>query len=158
MNIPSSPSPPNAVEPRGSFLTDGATPQNRTYKVDRSKVDPDTLKAAQGMETMFLDYMMKVMRSTVPKSEMDLESPATEVYRSMLDSENAQAAARAGGVGLTDQIIAYLQAQQYNQREAHAPTGAGSQGITPSTGGTRESQSSRQSERTEFRNSSDAKN
>jgi flagellar protein FlgJ len=79
----------------------------------RSRVDPRMVEAAQGMEAMFLDYMMKVMRETVPKNEMDLESPATQVYRSMLDSEYAQRAARAGGVGLADQIIAYWDPQRY---------------------------------------------
>jgi flagellar protein FlgJ len=81
--------------------------------VDKTQVDPQTLKAAQGMEAMFLDYMLKVMRETVPKQDMDLESPATGIYRGMRDSEFAQRAAQAGGVGLADQIVAYLEAQRY---------------------------------------------
>src|SRR4051794_23980261 len=71
--------------------------------IDRSKVNPEVLKAAEGMETVFLDYMMKVMRHTVPKGDMDLESPATEIYRGMMDSEYAQQAAHHGGIGLADQ-------------------------------------------------------
>jgi flagellar protein FlgJ len=90
--------------------------------VDKSKVDPEIRKAAEGMEAMFLDYMMKTMRETVPKNEMDLESPATAVYRSMQDSEIAQTAARAGGVGLADQLIAYLDSQRYTlPREQGVP-------------------------------------
>lgn len=89
------------------------TPDKRVPVVDKTKVDPITLKAAQGMEAMFLDYMMKTMRDTVPKSEMDLENAATGVYRSMMDTEVAQKAAKAGGIGLADQIIAYLEAQRY---------------------------------------------
>jgi Rod binding domain-containing protein len=58
--------------------------------------------------------MMKVMRQTVPKNEMDLESPASEIYRGMMDSEYAQKAAHHGGIGLADQIIAYLDTQGYN--------------------------------------------
>jgi Rod binding domain-containing protein len=72
------------------------------------------------MEAMFLDYMMKVMRQTVPKSELESNSPATEIYQGMLDSEIAQKAARTGGVGLSDQIIAYLQSQRYNQNQGAA--------------------------------------
>jgi flagellar protein FlgJ len=94
-------------------LTAPTTPEKRVAVIDRSKVDPETLKAAQGMETMFLDYMMKVMRQTIPKSEMDMESPATDIYRGMMDSEYAQRAAKAGGIGLADQIIAYLDQQRY---------------------------------------------
>jgi Rod binding domain-containing protein len=88
--------------------------------VDKSKVDPQTLKAAEGMEAMFLDYMMNVMRKTVPKESMDLENTGTEVYRSMLDSEVAQKAARAGGIGLADQIVAYLESQRYNSMQGQA--------------------------------------
>ncbi len=95
------------------------TPGNRQIKYDRDKIDPQIREAGEGMEAMFLDYMMKVMRETVPKSDMDLESPATNIYRSMMDSENAQRAAHAGGVGLADQIIAYLESRQYNLPQGH---------------------------------------
>jgi Rod binding domain-containing protein len=89
------------------------TPSYRAPTVDRSKVDPKIIQAAEGMETMFMDYLMKVMRETVPKNEMDLENPASEMYRGMLDSEYAKKAAQAGGVGLSDTIIAYLAPESY---------------------------------------------
>ncbi len=87
--------------------------------VNRDQVNPEILRAAEGMETMFLDYMMKVMRQTVPKNDMDLESPATEIYRSMMDAEYAEKAAHHGGIGLADQIIAYLSTQGYHLQEGH---------------------------------------
>ena len=96
------------------------TPSHQIPVVDRSKVDPKLLEAAEGMEAMFIDYMMKVMRQTVPKNDLDLESPATEIYRSMMDSENSRKAAHAGGVGLSDQIIAYLNGRSYHLDEGHA--------------------------------------
>jgi Rod binding domain-containing protein len=96
------------------------------------------------MEAMFLDYMMNVMRKTVPKENMDLENTGTEVYRNMLDSEVAQKAARAGGIGLADQIVAYLEAQRYNPMQGqgvpNSPAGDGQQQIQRSTGGTHEGQ------------------
>lgn len=92
----------------------------RMPQVDRSKVDPEVLKAAEGMEAMFIDYLMKVMRQTVPKNDMDLESPATNIYRGMMDSEIAQKAAHRGGIGLAEQIIAYLDSNRY-----HLPQGQG---------------------------------
>lgn len=119
MNITNSPPPPPALASPGNVkilanaLNAPPTPQRRLEKFDPSSIDPELRKAAQGMESMFVDYMMKVMRQTVPKNDMDLESPATEVYRSMLDSEYAQKAAKAGGIGLADQIIAYLQTTRY---------------------------------------------
>ncbi|MBC7693357.1 MAG: rod-binding protein [Methylotenera sp.] len=101
-------------------LTAPHSPAHRLSPVDRSKVDPKVLQAAEGMEGMFLDYMMKVMRETVPKSEMDVEGPGTAIYQGMMDSETAQRAAHAGGVGLADQIIAYMQQQQYTGKREHA--------------------------------------
>ena len=131
-------------------LSPSTSPDKRMPVIDRSKVDPTTLKAAEGMEAMFLDYMMKVMRETVPKNDLDLESPATNIYRGMMDSETAQRAAHAGGVGLADQIVAYLESQRYTVPREHAvpvteansgndPTG----GPTRRTGGTHEGQSIR---------------
>jgi len=100
------------------------TPSQQVPVIDRTKVNPETVAAAEGMEAMFLDYMFKVMRESVPKSEMSLDSPASDIYRSMLDSEVAQKAARAGGVGLSDQIIAYLETRRYNQFQGVNPAQA----------------------------------
>ena len=97
-----------------NVLSAQISPSRRESVIDRSKINPETLKAAEGMEAMFIDYMLKVMRQTVPKGEMDLESPATEIYRGMMDSEYAQKAAHHGGIGLADQIIAYLDSNRYN--------------------------------------------
>lgn len=141
---PSSPSPLTPAQQRmdwgANALAAPTTPARRLPVVDKSKVDPNTLKAAEGMEAMFLDYMMKTMRQTVPKNDLDGESPATEIYRNMMDTENAQRAAHAGGVGLADQIVAYLESQRYN-----LPQGSKDRAVTntgnSSTGGTHESQS-----------------
>jgi flagellar protein FlgJ len=96
------------------------SPNHAVPVIDRSKVDPKVLEAAEGMEAMFIDYMMKVMRETVPKNEMDLESPASQIYRGMQDSEYAQKAAHHGGVGLADQVIAYLGTPGYPVIEGRA--------------------------------------
>src|SRR4051812_33171109 len=73
------------IEWGDNALTAPQTPANRLPSVDRTKVNPQIVQAAEGMEAMFLDYLMKTMRQTVPKNEMDLENPATEIYRGMLD-------------------------------------------------------------------------
>lgn len=86
-------------------------PSTHTH-TDRSQVDPQIIQAAEGMEALFLDYMMKVMRQTIPKNEMDLESSATRIYRSLMDSEYATKAAQVGGIGLAEQIINYLTLHQ----------------------------------------------
>lgn len=101
------------------------TPEKRVPMIDRSKVDPEIRAAAEGMEAMFLDYMLKIMRETVPENAMGLDSPATKIYTGMMDSEVAQRAAKSGGVGLADPIIAYLQSQRYTmEREQGVPQGS----------------------------------
>lgn len=94
-----------------------SAPIHARQAVDRTKVDPQIVQAAEGMEAMFLDYLMKVMRDTVPSSEYSMDTAATKIYRSMMDSEFSQTAARNGGVGLADQIIASLAPNSYNQKE-----------------------------------------
>lgn len=91
-----------------------SSPDRQIPIVDRTKVDPQLIKAAEGMEAMFIDHLFRTMRKTVPSSELSLESPASEVYRSMLDTELAQKSAQQGGIGLADQLIAYWQTQAYN--------------------------------------------
>lgn len=117
----------------------------------RDDVDPQIRKAAEGMEAMFLDFMMKSMRQTVPKSDLSMENQATEIYRGMLDSEIAEntARSRTNGVGLADQIIAYLEARSYNQGSGKANDGRlqSYPSSTVSTGGTAHAgQSKRESE------------
>jgi flagellar protein FlgJ len=101
---------------------------NRLSPKYRDK-DPAIVEAAQGMEAMFLDYLMKVMRQTVPKNEMDLESGATEIYRSMLDSEVAQKSAQSQGVGLADQLIDYLDSSRYTQMRTNPGPKMGPKGV-----------------------------
>jgi Rod binding domain-containing protein len=117
------------LEKGDNALTAPTTPGRRVAVIDKSKVDPELVKAAEGMESMFLNYMMNVMRETVPKNDMDLHSPATDVYQGMLDHEYSQKAVKAGGVGLADQIIAYWESQRYNQpKEQAAPEVVGTGG------------------------------
>lgn len=152
-SLGAAPLSPLPIQTGANVLSAPMTPGRRLAAIDRTKVDPTTLKAAEGMEAMFLDFLMKTMRQTVPKNELDMEGPATEIYRSMMDTETAQKAAHAGGVGLADQIIAYLQPQVYTLPKApesasvadlrKASPNDPSAGSALSTGGTHEGQLNR---------------
>lgn len=109
-------------------LTARISPDRRLPMVNKQDVDPKLRQAAEGMETMFLDYLMNVMRQTVPENEMDLNSPATKIYQSMMDSETAAKAARQGGIGLADQIIAYMQMNQYTGKSGQEAPGGTHEG------------------------------
>ncbi len=65
-------------------------------------------EAAEGLEALFISMMFEAMRKTVPKNDLDCESPATEIYRNMLDREIADKSAHQKGFGLAEQIVAYL--------------------------------------------------
>ena len=111
-------SPPPS--PYGQNL-DGA---EKSVPRSRKDVDPQIRAAAEGMEAMFLNTMIKAMRGTVPQSEYSLENPATKIYRGMLDQEVASQTARTNSVGLADQIIAYLEQRGYtgNRPSVHGRT------------------------------------
>jgi Rod binding domain-containing protein len=102
-----------AFSPMSSIRDQQVSPSRVEIAIDRSKVDPQLLEAAEGMEEMFLNYMMQVMRKTVQTSQHSMESSATKIYQNMLDSEYAKVGAKTGGVGLADLIIAYAQPDRY---------------------------------------------
>lgn len=93
------------------------TPSNQMPNIDRQNIDPQILKAAEGFEAMFMNFMMKTMRKTVPKSEHSMRSHATDIYQSLLDGEYAAKAAKTGGVGIADHVIDYLMRNRYNQMQ-----------------------------------------
>ena len=57
-------------------------------------------KTTQDFEALFIGMMLKSMRSTVGKDSLTGGGHGEEVYRSLLDQEYAQEAARGGVLGL----------------------------------------------------------
>lgn len=112
------PSPPKNLE-KNEILS----LRQKSGAREKRQIDPQILEAAQGMEAMFLDTMFRAMRQTVQDNDMNLENNATKLYRSMMDSELAQNAAKTSGVGLAEQIVAYLEAQGYNNKAGSSNEG-----------------------------------
>jgi Rod binding domain-containing protein len=94
------------------------SPTRTVAQFNPDQVPEGVKKAAQGMEAMFLSQMYKAMRKTVPNSPMSMNSNASKIYQGMLDWEYAQTAARTGGVGLSDLVVAYLMRNGYNKNRA----------------------------------------
>lgn len=69
-------------------------------KVDRKKIH----ELAQQFESVFMEIVMKSMRSTVNKSELMDGGNAEEIYSSMLDGEYAKSMAATGPSGLAHNI------------------------------------------------------
>ena len=53
------------------------------------------------LESLFINYLLKEMRATVPKSGFISGGKAEEIYTSMLDSQLAKEMASGGGIGLS---------------------------------------------------------
>lgn len=62
-------------------------------------------EACQEFESIFISYLLKNMRKTIPNVE---ESFSREIYTSMMDEEVAKAVARGAGLGLADAIYSQL--------------------------------------------------
>ena len=115
---------------------------SRNQKVDADRATPEMRQAAEGLEAIFTEEMMKAMRGTVEKSEFSLRNSASDIYQGMLDQEYADIAARQNSLGLSEQIVDYwLRSQANTQYNDHTGRNPGS----VSTGGTHEGQSSEQS-------------
>ena len=63
----------------------------------------DTIKtreACKEFESLFLNYLLKEMRATIPKSGLFDGGPAEEIYTSMFDEGLSKKLAQHGGIGL----------------------------------------------------------
>lgn len=73
-------------------------------------------QAAVDFEALFIHQLLSTMRRTVPKSQLFPESPARDIFEGMLDEELAGISASAGGLGLSQMLLAQLGAQAYNPK------------------------------------------
>jgi len=81
------------------------TPPLREPAVNEPPVrDPRVLDAAKMYEKYFLGQMMKAMRSTVSKSELEKPSMGEGIYREQLDDQYVDSWGERGGIGLADMI------------------------------------------------------
>lgn len=89
----------------------------KSHKTDRPgnqqcKRRQDGLKkACADFESIFIDYMLKSMRSTIPQSGLT-KGPGSDLYTSMLDRQVAQClSAKSGGIGLQQMLLKQLDRQ-----------------------------------------------
>ena len=61
-------------------------------------------KACEDMESLFISYLLKEMRATVPKSGFINGGKGEEIYTSMLDSQLAKELASGRGIGLSQML------------------------------------------------------
>ncbi len=76
------------------------------------KNDPQLRKACSELESLFIAYLLKEMRATIPKSDFMNGGRAEEIYTSMLDSEMAKELSSKGGIGLSSILLDQLGRRQ----------------------------------------------
>jgi len=72
---------------------------------DLKKEDAKLRQSARDMETIFLNFMIKAMESTIPENQSTNNSMAKMMFSNVM----AQALTEAGGIGLADFIYRSLQ-------------------------------------------------
>ncbi|MFZ7125705.1 MAG: rod-binding protein [Desulfobacterales bacterium] len=80
---------------------------------------PELDRICAQMESLFVHYLFKEMRNTVPEGGLIGKGPAEEIYTSMLDAEWARKLSDCGGIGLA----AVLRRQMASAIEAAGDTG-----------------------------------
>lgn len=64
-------------------------------------------QACQDFEAVFMGFMLKGMRKTVPKSELD-SSREEEMFTDMMDDEICKSASRSSSIGIADMLYRQL--------------------------------------------------
>lgn len=96
-----------------SRLTGALKPNGKT-----AEDDAKLRKACQEMEGVFLNMLLKSMRSTIPKTELGGSTLQQDTMQSMFDMEMTRNMAAGGGTGLADMMYRNLTRQS---RAAAAP-------------------------------------
>ncbi len=97
--------------------TDFAAKLESAAKQLPSDKDDQKLRATcKEMESVFLNYMLTQMRSTVPKVTLMGDNSKTDIMQSMLDGELSKNMAQAGGIGIADMIYRQLSQNQNGRR------------------------------------------
>lgn len=113
----------NTIHPPRELPVPGILPNT---PIDRSS---DLYKAAQEFEALFINIMLKAMRSTVERGPINNGGFAEEIFEDMLYEERAKQMARTAGFGLADALyrqLAYLQeVPRSGEHASFTPQGEG---------------------------------
>mgnify|MGYP001201205765 CR=1 FL=1 len=84
---------------------------NNSFKDDNQ--DKKIHEICQDFESVFISYLLKSMRKTIPNNSFG-DSSSREIYTSMMDEELARNIAKGSGIGLAD--ILYRQFTEKNSK------------------------------------------
>ncbi|MBW2599409.1 MAG: rod-binding protein [Deltaproteobacteria bacterium] len=79
-------------------------PDGQQREIDEEKLK----KACADFESIFISYMLKTMRRTIPQSGLN-KFPGKDIYTTMIDQKVAEdLAKRGGGIGLQEMLLRQL--------------------------------------------------
>ncbi len=99
-----------------SHVTD-ALAGSKVDQIEQLAERKDLRRASQEFESYFLSHLLKVMRETVPQGALTANKMG-EMFYSFYDEEISKRAAQAGGIGLSDYVLA---AVARNEELARSP-------------------------------------
>ena len=92
-------------------LQEAQTQANKTENVKDPKYLAQIKNVSREFESIFLGYMLKQMRKTVPEDTLMGNSPAKDIFLGMQDDELSKELSRAGGIGLAAMLYSQLASQ-----------------------------------------------
>ncbi|RLB11721.1 MAG: flagellar biosynthesis protein FlgJ [Deltaproteobacteria bacterium] len=76
---------------------------------NKAEIEQAKLKeVCRQFEAIFIEYMLKTMRRSIPKSSLFKRENAEQIYTSLFDEKVAEKVAEAKGVGLADMLYKEL--------------------------------------------------
>lgn len=86
---------------------------SRFYIAEGKDEDIKLRQTCQDFESVFIAYLLKSMRKTVPKTEFINGGLSQDIYISMMDEEVARAVARGPGIGLAEILYRQLKSKNF---------------------------------------------
>ncbi len=78
-------------------------------KKESAADDPEGIKeVCKDFESLFVNYLMKEMRNTIPENELFGGGSAEKIYTTMLDGEVAKHVSKQRGIGLADMLYSQM--------------------------------------------------
>lgn len=100
-------------------LQEATVQANKTDGVKDAKYFAQIKNVSREFESIFLGYMLKQMRKTVPEDALMGNSPAKDIFLGMQDDELSKELSKAGGIGLAAVIYSQLASQGTAAKHPH---------------------------------------
>jgi flagellar protein FlgJ len=95
----------NGIGPIQTSQATNALTGGKLDEIERLARKGELARASQEFEAYFVSYLFKEMRETVHKGELT-ENKMGEMFYSFYDEEIGKRAAQAGGIGLSEYVLA----------------------------------------------------